>query len=531
MTVLQRKRLLAVATLALGLALAAPGLANPATCRPSWGSIPGSVVGLHGIFAADASSLSDVWAVSGYGATSSSVVAHFDGTSWNLVAAPADKHRYAVKVVGASDVWTIAQPIHSGPWTIEHFDGTSWSSLPVPGALLRDLAVVSASDVWAVGLAFAGTALPPIVHWDGTSLRVVPSVSPTELGATRIDLDSIAAIGPNDIWVVGTASYSDHGSTLIEHWDGRSWQLVPSPNPDRYAGLGGVTALAPNDVWAVGHSGDSVTRPLIEHWDGTSWSVVPSPDPGPGPWLPAGWLPVTQLYGISAVSADDIWAVGHDSLIEHWDGTSWSVDPVRTRAPVLLGVSALSDGTVFAVSTNALYQLCEVSVGDDAVLPASVTGVAPGNMVAWHVDSKATQAHGVVDASRMGLFDSGLRAPGSSFTYTFSAAGSYPIVDEATGHKSMVKVSMAAAPLSGTRTTAFTLTWAPGSASSGYAYDVQVRRPGAAAYVDFAMGTAGSGATFTPDAGSGAYAFRARIRNTGNDASSGWSSAKTITVS
>jgi hypothetical protein len=131
----------------------------------------------------------------------------------------------------------------------------------------------------------------------------------------------------------------------------------------------------------------------------------------------------------------------------------------------------------------------------------------------------------------MGLFDSGLRGPGGSFTYAFNAAGSYPIIDQATGHKSALKVSMTVAPGSGTTATAFTLTFAAASAPAGYAYDLQVKRPGATAYADLAPGTAAPNASVTPDSGVGSYSFRARIRNTSNGSSSGWSSAKIITVS
>ena len=37
---------------------------------------------------------------------------------------------------------------------------------------------------------------------------------------------------------------------------------------------------------------------MIEHWDGTSWTRVDSPRP----------FAFSELYGIFAVSADDIWA-------------------------------------------------------------------------------------------------------------------------------------------------------------------------------------------------------------------------------
>jgi hypothetical protein len=151
--------------------------------------------------------------------------------------------------------------------------------------------------------------------------------------------------------------------------------------------------------------------------------------------------------------------------------------------------------------------------------------------MAWNFAVANATTHSVSDASGMSLFDSGPRVPGGSFTYTFNAAGSYPIIDQATGHKSTLKVSMTVAPGSGTTTTAFTLSFAATSATAGYAYDLQVKRPGATAYTDLAAGTPAPSASFTPDSGVGTYSFRARIRNTSNGASTGWSSAKTITVS
>src|SRR6185437_11881171 len=48
--------------------------------------------------------------------------------------------------------------------------------------------------------------------------------------------------------------------------------------------LQGVAVLSACDAWAVGFEsgdrGDNPDQSLIEHWDGTSWTVVPSPDPG-----------------------------------------------------------------------------------------------------------------------------------------------------------------------------------------------------------------------------------------------------------
>src|SRR5258708_35981555 len=58
---------------------------------------------------------------------------------------------------------------------------------------------------------------------------------------------------------------------------------------------------------------------------GTAWSKVRRPSPGSG---------ANYLYGVSAVSRSDAWAVGsyssslnpgaYDTLILHWNGTAWT---------------------------------------------------------------------------------------------------------------------------------------------------------------------------------------------------------------
>src|SRR5438046_2216605 len=57
------------------------------------------------------------------------------------------------------------------------------------------------------------------------------------------------------------------------------WSVVSSPNPDTLSNvLKAVAVVTANNVWAVG---GQQGHTLVEHWDGTSWSVVPSPDVSP----------------------------------------------------------------------------------------------------------------------------------------------------------------------------------------------------------------------------------------------------------
>ena len=123
------------------------------------------------------------------------------------------------------------------------------------------------------------------------------------------------------------------------------WSIVASPNPGSTDILSGITAISPQDVWAVGNYVDirDLHQVLIEHWNGTQWRVIPSPNLDT---LDNG------LSGVAFLSSTDVWAVGATSsgtLIEHWDGTRWRVIPSPGARGVLLGVSTLSFTDVWAV--------------------------------------------------------------------------------------------------------------------------------------------------------------------------------------
>ena len=233
---------------------------------------------------------------------------------------------------------------------IERWDGRSWRVVPAPGLRDATLGSVSASgadDVWAVGDAADGGQL--FEHWDGSRWRIVPAPSERESSVF-----AVAARAPGDAWAVGVRG-NGVVHTLIEHWDGRRWSVVRSPSPPGahgtgpFAGLRGVTAISANDAWAAGESGGSArapaTRTLIEHWDGRRWTIVPSPNV-----RFARGVINDMLSGISASQPNEAWAVGlwgtrprvsgstgDHSLVLHWNGRSWS----RVQTPAVAHRSSL----------------------------------------------------------------------------------------------------------------------------------------------------------------------------------------------
>src|SRR5439155_4825174 len=60
-----------------------------------------------------------------------------------------------------------------------------------------------------------------------------------------------------------------------------SWSIVASPDADttRQNELNGVTCVSASDCWTVGnyYSSANAYQTLIEHWDGNAWTLVPSP--------------------------------------------------------------------------------------------------------------------------------------------------------------------------------------------------------------------------------------------------------------
>jgi hypothetical protein len=287
--------------------------------------------------------------------------------AWAIVSSPNQgtlgNHLYGVATVSANDIWAVGD-YNDGPFKhyartlAQHWNGNSWSIVPTPNPLtgtddydqLLAVAAVSTSNVWAVGYYGNDTGLNTetlIEHWNGSSWNVVASPNPT----VSQYLYAVTVISANDIWAVGfyTDQQSQAGSgSLTVHWNGMTWSQVSNPGDTT---LYGVTAVASNNVWAVGAftNQQNLYGPLILHWNGTSWSIVGSPHAG-------------TLAAVAAVSANDIWAVGYElyfyyyhTVIVHWNGKTWSQvsspDPYE-ESNILYGVAVLSATSVWAVGLS-----------------------------------------------------------------------------------------------------------------------------------------------------------------------------------
>jgi hypothetical protein len=243
---------------------------------------------------------------------------------------------WGVAVLSPCNAWAVGD-YDPEQTLIVHWDGAAWTQVPSPDpgteATLRAVSAVSPSDIWAVGQYFDGTALRTLtVHWDGAAWTQVPS--PNVSGTTIDNLVAVRATSATDVWAVGNYTNSSNVSqTLILHWNGSAWTLVPSPDPGgsaRDQELDSVVGVSAKNAWAVGfYYNGGFDQSIALHWNGTSWKQVKTPDPG---------SQGTFLFSVRASSPTNAWAVGSSyngtadkTLIVHWNGSAWK--QVKTPNP------------------------------------------------------------------------------------------------------------------------------------------------------------------------------------------------------
>lgn len=113
------------------------------------------------------------------------------------------------------------------------------------------------------------------------------------------------AWGASPTDVYAVGGRTDAGTVM--HSDGAGWQRVEVAAPL----LNWAFGLSPTDVFVVGNEG------TVLHFDGTRWVQQATPTRQP-------------LWGVWGAAPDDVWAVGGDgaeqhATLLHYDGASWAM--------------------------------------------------------------------------------------------------------------------------------------------------------------------------------------------------------------
>ncbi len=225
---------------------------------------------------------------------------------------------YGVAAISTNDVWAVGYFVNNPETMIlpllEHWNGTSWSvaqdpTVNVTTNFIEGVTATASNNVWAVGYAIDGFGDNEnlILHFDGTQWSIVPTVPVSSDGNA---LQSVVATSATDAWAVGRKNINEgeSSSTLTLHWNGTTWSPVASPNNGtRTNSLWGVTALSSNDAWTVGQAAqapEGFNQTLIEHWNGKQWSIVASPNKQPQTNNP------NTLFATTSISPGNVMAVG-----------------------------------------------------------------------------------------------------------------------------------------------------------------------------------------------------------------------------
>lgn len=217
------------------------------------------------------------------------VAEHWNGSAWRQSALPPGLHSsiYAASASSASNVW--AAPEFGGE--ILHWNGHTWSvakKLAGPYAL-TDVKAFSPDDVWVFG---GGGAFPGFGTWHfngHTWAKVTGSAG----------VSSVSAASPTNMWGIGSIKNPDDA---ILHYNGTTWRHVTAPVLSGF-GPQMILAESANDVWVTGTPSTNGRVWRLLHFDNGTWTSAPLPWPTTGlAWLaPDGrggfWLEAYTHHG------------------------------------------------------------------------------------------------------------------------------------------------------------------------------------------------------------------------------------------
>lgn len=288
-----------------------------------------------------------------------SLMLHWNGRTWARVKVPDVNRISYLSAAGAASAWAV------GDCGLLHWNGRAWRlvGFPMPAASLQpepaNVTAVSPDDAWLLGGTYnvkqnAGGGF--VDHWNGRRWQRVTLPASLDLGG-NYGLDAVAARGPRDVWIAGTATSPStlRSKVILLHWDGRTWRRLPQP-----AGLGytifvdGVRILSATDAWVVGWdklapAEDQPRHPLALHWNGRRWTTTPMPA-GRGELYSAAQAG-GQLLAVGDTFSPDQTSYGLDVL--RWTGRAWVHAAVPAPGPgILPGIAAIPGGGVWVTGST-----------------------------------------------------------------------------------------------------------------------------------------------------------------------------------
>ncbi len=143
----------------------------------------------------------------------------------------------------------------------------------------------------------------------------------------------VAIIDENDIWAVGEI-YTENDKYNAAHWDGQKWELKKITYGGWFWTINTVFAFSHSDVWFSS----------FVKWNGSRFIEYPVPK-------------VLTGYGLNKIwgtSDNDLYVVGNNGLIAHYDGKKWKKIDSITEKTIndIFGIQGNNFKTVLCAASN-----------------------------------------------------------------------------------------------------------------------------------------------------------------------------------
>jgi hypothetical protein len=292
----------------------------------------------------------------------STVIETFDGTSWTVSSSVSAPDGGSEPVLLSVSCVTTTFCVAVGDYTtsggvnqnlIYMWNGTSWMDTSVntySDERLTAVSCTSSSFCVTLGNYIASGSVDQVYTetFDGTSWTEMDGANTSN----SVDnfISGVSCTSSNFCVAVGYTIDGSSFQTIAETFDGTSWTLDATLNPEGSPALLGISCTSSSFCIAVGYNATSEsTDSLAETFDGTSWTLSPSVNDASTD---------TQLQSVSCTSSSFCMAVGYDAnyltVAETFDGTSWTLDSPQNPGAEggtneLLGVSCASSSLCLAV--------------------------------------------------------------------------------------------------------------------------------------------------------------------------------------
>jgi hypothetical protein len=217
---------------------------------------------------------------------------------------------------------------------VARWDGTGWTLQSAPGPVEGDAseAMLSVSCTGSTFCVAVGKAAkkPFAERWNGSEWSVQTAPNPT--GASDAVLEGVSCPTTGACMAVGSYQPSTGPRrTLAERWNGSTWTALASPNPAKEgdAKLRSVSCVSASSCIAAG----KLTYPpfptyppqgemtVAESWNGTSWTLQSSVNPEGKTFSSLAAVSCTSSVACTAVgaAAPTFSSANRSALAERWD--------------------------------------------------------------------------------------------------------------------------------------------------------------------------------------------------------------------